>query len=342
MKDLARVSGKRAETQSADQPSQVSPQVQLITISDEEADQRIDNFLIRICKGVPKSHIYRVLRSGEVRVNKGRIDQTYRLREGDIVRVPPVRMAEKQPSGAPGSEFHILLEDNHILVIDKPAGVAVHGGSGVSYGVIEQLRAARPQAKFLELVHRLDRDTSGILMLAKKRSALTNLHEQIRDGEIDKRYFALVHGNWQHARQHIKLPLFKYNTPEGERRVRVQSDGLPSHTIFALIRKFGDFALLDAELKTGRTHQIRVHLASSGFPIVGDDKYGDFGLNRALQKAEGNRIALKRMFLHARQLTFLHPESGKPVTLSAKLPPECEHFLKSLESTIALPEQDAN
>ncbi|WP_334187463.1 RluA family pseudouridine synthase [Noviherbaspirillum sp.] len=336
MKDLARVSGKRAETQSADQPSQVSPQVQLITISDEEADQRIDNFLLRICKGVPKSHIYRVLRSGEVRVNKGRIDQTYRLREGDVVRVPPVRMAEKQPSGAPGSEFHILLEDNHLLVIDKPAGVAVHGGSGVSYGVIEQLRASRPQAKFLELVHRLDRDTSGILMLAKKRSALTNMHEQIRDGDIDKRYFALVHGNWQHARQHIKLPLFKYNTPEGERRVRVQSDGLPSHTVFTLIRKYGNFALLDAELKTGRTHQIRVHLSASGFPIAGDDKYGDFGLNRSLQKAEGSRIALKRMFLHARQITFLHPESGKPVTLSAKLPPECEHFLKSLDSTLAV------
>jgi 23S rRNA pseudouridine955/2504/2580 synthase len=336
MKDLARVSGKRAESQSADQPSQVSPQVQLITISDEEADQRIDNFLLRICKGVPKSHIYRVLRSGEVRVNKGRIDQTYRLREGDVVRIPPVRMAEKQPNGAPGSEFNILLEDNHLLVIDKPAGVAVHGGSGVSYGVIEQLRASRPQAKFLELVHRLDRDTSGILMLAKKRSALTNLHEQIRDGDIDKRYFALVHGNWQHARQHIKLPLFKYNTPEGERRVRVQSDGLPSHTVFTLIRKFGDYALLDAELKTGRTHQIRVHLAASGFPIVGDDKYGDFGLNRSLQKADGSRIALKRMFLHARQITFLHPESGKTVTLSAKLPPECEHFLKSLESTFAV------
>lgn len=336
MKDLARVSGKRAETQSTDQPSQASPQVQLITISDEEADQRIDNFLLRICKGVPKSHIYRILRSGEVRVNKGRIDQTYRLREGDVVRVPPVRIAEKQATGAPGSEFHILFEDNHLLVIDKPAGVAVHGGSGVSYGVIEQLRASRPQAKFLELVHRLDRDTSGILMLAKKRSALTNLHEQIRDGEIDKRYFALVHGNWQHPRQHIKLPLFKYNTPEGERRVRVQSDGLPSHTIFTLVRKFGDYALLDAELKTGRTHQIRVHLASSGFPIVGDDKYGDFGLNRSLQKADGNRIALKRMFLHARQITFLHPESGKPVTLSAKLPPECEHFLKSLDSTVAV------
>src|SRR4051812_28309346 len=226
--------------------------VQLVTISDEEAGQRIDNFLLRICKGVPKSHIYRVLRSGEVRVNKGRIDQTYRLSQGDIVRIPPVRVAEKTPSTAPGAEFKILLEDSHLLVIDKPAGVAVHGGSGVSYGVIEQLRAARPDAKFLELVHRLDRDTSGILMLAKKRSALTNLHEQMRDGVTDKRYLTLIHGDWKNARQHIKLPLHKYSTAEGERRVRVQEDGQASHTVFSLIRRYGEFALLEAELKTGR------------------------------------------------------------------------------------------
>lgn len=331
MKDLARFSGKRTETALPSKPTPVSAQVQLLTITEEEADQRIDNFLLRICKGVPKSHIYRVLRSGEVRVNKGRIDQTYRLREGDVVRVPPVRIAEKATQAVPGAEFKILLEDSHLLVIDKPAGVAVHGGSGVSYGVIEQLRAARPQAKFLELVHRLDRDTSGILLLAKKRSALTNLHEQIRDGQLDKRYLVLVHGDWQNARQHVKLPLFKYSTADGERRVRVQSDGLPSHTVFNLVQKYGSFALLEAELKTGRTHQIRVHLASSGFPIIGDDKYGDFGLNRALQKAEGSRIALKRMFLHAYQVTFVHPETGKPVTLTAPLPSECERFLKSLE-----------
>jgi 23S rRNA pseudouridine955/2504/2580 synthase len=317
------------------QSPQVSAQVRLVTISDEEADQRIDNFLLRICKGVPKSHIYRVLRSGEVRVNKGRIDQTYRLKEGDVVRIPPVRVAEKAGTTVPGAEFTILFEDAHLLVIDKPAGVAVHGGSGVSYGVIEQLRAARPQAKFLELVHRLDRDTSGILLLAKKRSALTNLHEQIREGQLDKRYFTLVHGDWQNARQHVKLPLFKYNTPDGERRVRVQADGLPSHTVFNLVKRYGSFALLEAELKTGRTHQIRVHLASSGFPIAGDDKYGDFGLNRTLQKPEGSRIALKRMFLHAHQITFLHPETGTPVTLKAQLPPECQQFLVSLNKTAA-------
>ncbi len=337
MKDLAIFSGKEAQTlspsRSSQVHSQVPAQVQLVTINDEDAGQRIDNFLLRICKGVPKSHIYRVLRSGEVRVNKGRIDQTYRLVEGDIVRIPPIRIAEKAPSTAPGAEFKILLEDNHLLVIDKPAGVAVHGGSGVSYGVIEQLRAARPDAKFLELVHRLDRDTSGVLVLAKKRSALTNLHEQIRGGEPDKRYLVLVHGDWKNARQHIKLPLHKYTTPEGERRVRVQADGMESHTVFNLIQRYGPFALLEAELKTGRTHQIRVHLASSGFAIAGDDKYGDFALNRDLQKADGERVALKRMFLHAHQITFIHPETGKSVTLNAPLPPECERFLKSLKKS---------
>ena len=334
MKDLARFSEERSESGAVNQSSQVLPQVRLVTISDEEAGQRIDNFLLRICKGVPKSHIYRVLRSGEVRVNKGRVDQTYRLAAGDVVRVPPVRVAEKATHSVPGAEFKILLEDSHLLIIDKPAGVAVYGGSGVSYGVIEQLRASRPDAKFLELVHRLDRETSGILLLAKKRSALTHLHEQIREGRLDKRYLTLVHGEWQNTRQHVKLPLFKYTTPEGERRVRVQADGMPSHTVFNLIRRYGEFVLLEAELKTGRTHQIRVHLASSGFPITGDDKYGDFGLNKALQKAEGSRVALKRMFLHAHQITFLHPDTGAAVTLKAPLPQECQKFLQSINVVV--------
>lgn len=350
MKDLARFSGGRVEIrpkarvqarpkhkvefqvalgQEATLPD-AATQVRLLTITEEDAGQRIDNFLLRICKGVPKSHIYRVVRSGEVRVNKGRIDQTYRLVRGDVIRVPPIRIAEKQTQIVPGAEFKILLEDDYLLVIDKPAGVAVHGGSGVSYGVIEQLRTARPQAKFLELVHRLDRDTSGILLLAKKRSALTNLHEQMRAGDTDKRYLVLVHGDWHNERQHIKLPLHKYTAGDGERRVRVQADGQESHTIFNLIRRYGDYALLEAELKTGRTHQIRVHLSSSGFAIAGDDKYGDFALNRALQKSDGQRLALKRMFLHAYQITFAHPGTGKLVTLKASLPPECEKFLKSL------------
>ncbi len=330
MKDLARFYGKEAEIRSHSAPLAGSPEVRHVLISDDEAGQRIDNFLLRVCKGVPKSHVYRVLRSGQVRVNKGRIDQTYRLQRDDVVRIPPLRMAEPTVRYVPGAEFTILLEDAHLLVIDKPAGVAVHGGSGVSFGVIEQLRAARPQAKFLELVHRLDRDTSGILLLAKKRSALTQMHMQIREGEIDKRYLALVHGDWKNQTQHIRLPLFKYTTAEGERRVRVQEDGMVSHTIFNRIGKYGEFTLLEAELKTGRTHQIRVHLASSGFAIVGDEKYGDFGLNRALHKADGARIAFKRMFLHAHQITFTHPESGKPVTLKVPLPAECADFLNSL------------
>jgi 23S rRNA pseudouridine955/2504/2580 synthase len=330
MKDLERQARKSAEKQPPRAKPQGQPEVRFVTISEDEAGQRIDNFLLRICKGVPKSHIYRILRSGEVRVNKGRIDQTYRLEIGDVVRVPPVRVAEKSAPSAPGADFTILYEDAHLLIIDKPAGSAVHGGSGISYGVIEQLRAKRPDAKFLELVHRLDRETSGVLVLAKKRSALTNLHEQIRSGTVDKRYLTLVHGDWKNARQHVKLPLHKYSTAEGERRVRVQSGGMASHTVFNLVRKYDEFALLEAELKTGRTHQIRVHLASSGFAIAGDDKYGDFALNRTLQKTSGKQGALKRMFLHAHQITFIHPETGKPVTIRAPLADECDRFLRSL------------
>ncbi len=333
MKDLAKFSGEKAGLPSSALPALAVPQAQILAITEEEAGQRIDNFLLRYCKGVPKSHVYRILRSGEVRVNKGRIDQTYRLVAGDLVRVPPLRMAEKAPSVAPGAEYAILHEDEHLLVIDKPAGVAVHGGSGISYGVIEQLRAARPQAKFLELVHRLDRETSGILLLAKKRSALTHLHEQIRAGTVDKRYLVLVHGTWKNTRQHVRLPLFRYTTPEGERRVRVQADGMASHTIFNLLHAYEDFALLEAELKTGRTHQIRVHLSANGFPIAGDDKYGDFSLNRALQKASEDRAAMKRMFLHAHSLAFIHPASGAEVSLSAPLSQDCQRFLASLGST---------
>jgi len=312
-------------------PSSQALAATFVTINEEEAGQRIDNYLLRVCKGVPKSHIYRILRSGEVRVNKGRIDQLYRLAAGDLVRIPPIRIAEKTSTApVPGAEFKIMHEDTHLLVIDKPAGVAVHGGSGVSYGVIEQLRASRPDAKFLELVHRLDRETSGLLLLAKKRSALTNLHEQMRDGHTDKRYLTAVAGDWTNKRQHVKLPLHKFSTPDGERRVVVQAGGMESHTIFNLLRKWEGFALLEAELKTGRTHQIRVHLASSGFPILGDEKYGDFALNKQLQKADAKRGALRRMFLHAYKITFTHPETGKPMTLQAPLPAECDRFLLSL------------
>ncbi|EEO27458.1 RluA family pseudouridine synthase [Oxalobacter paraformigenes] len=307
-------------------------QVRLITATENEDGQRIDNYLFRTFKGVPKSHVYRILRSGEIRVNKKRVDQTYRIRTGDIIRIPPVKTAEQKEKHIPPAGFDILYEDDSVLVINKPAGVAVHGGSGVSYGVIEQLRAMRPGAKFLELVHRLDKETSGILVLAKKRSALTRLHEQIRDGSVDKRYQALVHGDWKNPRQHVRLPLLKYHTAEGERRVRVDESGQASHTIFNVLKHYPDFTLLEAELKTGRTHQIRVHLASSGFVIAGDDKYGDFELNRQLQKGKKGEDALKRMFLHAYKITFIHPETGKPLTISAPLPDECIGYLKTLES----------
>ena len=209
---------------------------------------------------------------------------------------------------------------------EKPAGVAVHGGSGVAFGVIEQLRQSRPDAKFLELVHRLDRETSGVLLLAKKRSALVALHEQIREGQLDKRYFAAVKGVWPHKRQHIKSPLHKFTTPEGERRVRVQADGQPSHTIFNKVGVFGPYTLLEAELKTGRTHQIRVHAAHTGHPVAGDDKYGDFEYNKQLQK-----MGLKRMFLHAWRLQLRHPSSGENLTLVSELPPELQQFIHTLQ-----------
>jgi 23S rRNA pseudouridine955/2504/2580 synthase len=307
-------------------------QVSMIKIDEEWAGQRIDNFLIRICKGVPKSHVYRILRSGEVRVNKGRVGADYRLEAGDLVRVPPIRIAAPEveaPTWMPAPSYSIVHEDDYVLVIDKPAGLAVHGGSGVSFGVIEQLRNARPQAKFLELVHRLDRETSGLLMIAKRRSALVALHEQIRENKIDKRYLACVVGDWHDARRAVKVPLHKYLTADGERRVRVQDDGLASHTIFNLIERFEHYALLECELKTGRTHQIRVHLQHLGTPIVGDEKYGDFALNRRLSRS-GVRPGIKRMFLHACKLRFTHPGSGESVELQAPLPADCGQFIDQL------------
>lgn len=310
----------------------------MVEVGEDSAGQRIDNFLLRVCKGVPKSHIYRILRSGEVRVNKGRIDAQYRLVLGDVVRIPPIRIAApdaaQESAPVPAAEFDILFEDDAMVVINKPAGVAVHGGSGVSFGVIEQMRAARPTAKFLELVHRLDRETSGILMLAKKRSALVGLHEQIRDNRMDKRYYACGHGEWAPdwgRRRAVKAPLFKYSTPEGERRVRVQDDGAPSHTVFNLIDSWPGYAFLEAELKTGRTHQIRVHLAHLGLPIAGDAKYGDFALNKALARANA-RPSLKRMFLHAYRLKLAHPLTGDTLQFDAPLPDECRRFLDQLNA----------
>ncbi len=314
-----------------------TPQVRLVEVDDGSAGQRIDNFLLRECKGVPKSHIYRILRSGEVRVNKGRIDAAYRLVLGDIVRIPPVRVAAPAagaPAHVPAATFPVLFEDDYLMAIDKPAGVAVHGGSGVSFGVIEQLRRAMPQLKFLELVHRLDRETSGILLLAKKRAALIGMHEQIRNNRMDKRYLACVTGEWHDRQRAVKAPLYKYVTAEGERRVRVQEDGQASHTVFRMVESLPPYTLLEAELKTGRTHQIRVHLAHCGTPIVGDDKYGDFTLNKSLARP-GSRPGIKRMFLHAWRLKFTHPVLDTPIALQAALPPECEQFLNQLRGVSA-------
>ena len=301
--------------------------VKLVEIGSETAGQRVDNFLLKLCKGVPKSHIYRILRSGEVRVNRGRVDATYKLVDGDRVRIPPMRLGAKvAPSKPPAFDLPLLFEDEGLVAANKPAGLAVHGGSGISYGVIEQLRLARPQAKFLELVHRLDRDTSGLLLLAKKRPVLTAMHELIRAGQMDKRYLVLVQGNWPKGKQHVKLKLQRYVTGAGERRVNVDDDGRESHTVFALERACGGYSLLQAQLKTGRTHQIRVHLAHLGFPIVGDDKYGDFELNKRLA-----RQGMKRMFLHAWKLAFVHPLSGDTLKLEAPLPPELEDFMSTLK-----------
>ena len=302
-------------------------------VDEAGAGQRLDNFLVRRLKGVPKSHVYRLLRTGQVRVNSRRADPTYRLQSGDRIRIPPVRTAavavvhEPRRPAAPMLGRKPILEDEWLLAIDKPAGMAVHGGSGVSRGVIEQLRRERPALRALELVHRLDRDTSGALLLAKKRKALTSLHQQLRDGLVEKRYLVLVAGHWRNARQVVKLPLARHLTAEGERRVSVAAGGIPSHTEFTLERHFPGFSLLAAVLKTGRTHQIRVHLAHLGFPIAGDDKYGDFALNKALAKR-----GLKRMFLHAAELRFRHPASDEWIRLTAPLPLDLTRFLTALES----------
>ena len=313
-------------------PAPVSLAVKWLTVDEESAGQRLDNFLIRHLKGVPKTHVYRIIRSGEVRVNKGRASADSRVATGDVVRLPPVRLSDKaaakEARPAPGREFPVLLEDEALLALNKPAGVAAHGGSGVSFGVIEQLRQARPQAKLLELVHRLDRDTSGILLVAKKRSALKYLQEQFRERETGKTYLALVQGEWPARLKVIDLPLHKYLLPgqdgsEGERRVRVTTpedpDGMRSITLVKVAERLQGCTLLEVTIKTGRTHQIRVHLASQGHPIAGDDKYGDFEWNKHLQK-QGH----KRMFLHAWRLQFNHPVSGERIALNAELPTELQ------------------
>lgn len=304
-----------------------------ITILDEDAGQRLDNFLLRILKGVPKSHIYRIIRSGEVRINKSRAKPESRIQTDDQIRIPPIRLAAKSASpadknAAPAKTFQILFEDDDFLALNKPAGLAVHGGSGVNFGVIEALRAARAQARYLELVHRLDRDTSGILLIAKRRSALRAIHQQMRAGQIDKRYLTLVKGDYEASMRDVRFPLYKFLLDNGERRVRVDAAGKDSHTRFFLKSRheiLGEVAvLLEAQLKTGRTHQIRVHVQACGKSMAGDEKYGDFAWNRALQK-----LGLKRMFLHAASLKLTHPKTQTPLHIQAPLPPELTRFLNA-------------
>jgi 23S rRNA pseudouridine955/2504/2580 synthase len=301
------------------------PQAAWLEVGEESEAQRIDNFLLRRLKGVPKSHVYRVLRSGEVRVNSGRVKPEYRLRVGDRVRIPPVRVSpRKEPLPVKAEALPIAYEDSSLIVIDKPSGMAVHGGSGVSFGAIEQLRAARPEAKMLELAHRLDRDTSGLLILAKKRSALVELHRMLRDGEVEKVYVAVVKGIPARNRFEITEPLHKYVNAKGERRVAVKAGGMSAVTRIRLLKKSRDFSLVELRLMTGRTHQIRVHLAHAGHPVLGDAKYGDFELNRALA-----RQGAKRLFLHARRLGFRHPVDGKAMRFESPLPEDMAAFCRT-------------
>ncbi|MFG6415801.1 RluA family pseudouridine synthase [Roseateles sp. DC23W] len=313
---------------STDKPA-VRPSVRHVVVDDGSAGQRLDNFLLRELKGVPKTHVYRVIRAGEVRVNKGRAQADTRLEIGDEVRIPPVRVPEKaEAPAAPAREFPIVFEDEHLLVIDKPAGVAVHGGSGVSYGVIEALRRSRPTARFLELVHRLDKETSGLLMIAKKRSALVALQDQLRERETGKTYAALVWGDWPAKLKVIDVPLVKFVGSDGERWVRPgkadEAEAKRSISLVKVVQRTAQFSLLDVTIKTGRTHQIRVHLQQAGHAIVGDPKYGDFDRNRELARGPAK---FDRMFLHARRLAFQHPATGETVTCEAPLPAPCRDLL---------------
>ena len=314
------------------------PAVRRVTVDENSAGQRLDNFLLRELKGVPKTHVYRIIRAGEVRVNKGRAHADTRLELGDEVRVPPVRLPERvleRPDYVPAREFAVVFEDEHLLAINKPAGVAVHGGSGVSFGVIEQLRQARPLAKFLELVHRLDKETSGLLLIAKKRSALVALQEQFRERETGKTYAALVAGDWADNKKVIDVPLLKFIGSDGERWVRAlpnpndpsADQAKRSISLVKVAQRLNGYSLLDVTIKTGRTHQIRVHLAYGGHVIVGDPKYGDFEANRALARGEHR---FERMFLHAKRLRFTHPAGSGEIELTAPLPPECEQLIQAL------------
>ncbi len=305
--------------------------VQFVEIDSERAGQRIDNFLLTRLKGAPRSLIYRILRRGEVRVNKGRIKPDYRLKAGDSVRIPPVRLGDKKPA-RPGERVlqqlqdAIIFENSRILVLNKPSGLAVHGGSGLNYGVIEGLRALRPTAPFLELVHRLDRDTSGCLLIAKKRSALRRLHEMLRENKMDKRYLALLKGPWSGKKRTVSVPLRKNVLSSGERIVQVDKTGKDAHSVITPVFSGETASLVEIKLETGRTHQARVHAASIGQPIAGDEKYGDEAFNRAMREQ-----GLKRLFLHAKRLTFQLKDDEPAICVEAPLSHELKQLLKKLK-----------
>ncbi len=299
-------------------PSQVHTKVQWVSVDDDMAGQRVDNFLMARLRGVPKGVVYRIIRKGEVRVNKGRVKQSSRLQAGDVVRIPPIMQQSKPEQPRPGDrvqavmEAAVVFENDDLLVVNKPSGIAVHGGSGLSFGLIEVLRAARPGAKFLELVHRLDRDTSGLVMVARKRSALRYLQDELRNKRIRKHYHALVAGDWPARVKKVAEPLLRYEMPNGERRVKVSSEGKESLTLFTCLQRFQGYSLVEASPVTGRTHQIRVHAAWAGHPIAGDDKYMDDASLKAFRAIGGQRL-----MLHAQALEFRLPGAGQPMRLEA-------------------------
>jgi len=307
------------------------------TITADHAGQRIDNYLFNVLKGVPKSRVYRLLRKGEVRVNKKRMKPEYKLQVGDEVRIPPVKLDTEESKAQPGKALQlrlahsIIYEDDDIIVINKPAGVPVHGGSGVDYGVIDAIRLSRPKNTMLELVHRLDRDTSGCLLLAKTRPALTYLHELFRSTQLDKCYLAMVHGHWPDNLGVIDQPLYKNQLRSGERRVEVRADGKSAQTHFKVLHRYSQWTLLEVSPQTGRTHQIRVHAAFAGFPLVGDKKYGDLKLDKQVPLNGG-----KQLFLHAASLTFKLPPHGHEVTVRADLESEQQKLLDMLGEEVGL------
>ncbi|MES9945466.1 MAG: 23S rRNA pseudouridine(955/2504/2580) synthase RluC [Candidatus Thiodiazotropha sp.] len=309
-----------------------SPSVRFVEVDSEYAGQRIDNFLMRHLKGVPKSYIYRILRKGEVRVNKGRVKAPYKIQAGDLVRIPPVRTDRSEAPPRPSEQLRTILEqavvyeDERLMVLNKPSGMAVHGGSGVSSGIIEALRVIRPDERHLELVHRLDRETSGCLMISKRRSSLRMLHELIRENRVDKRYLALLAGSWRKGTRVVDMPLKKNTLQGGERVVRVDAEGKPAETRYKRLQRFKEATLVEVELITGRTHQIRVHSAWLGSPVLGDSKYGEDAANRRFRE-----MGLKRLFLHAHQVSFRWPGESRDLMLSAPLPQDLTALLDELK-----------